>query len=233
MNLDFDFPIEIIRTNRKRSASIKVVGISVIVTVPKSVSDRRIEDLVRQRTNWIRQKLKLLSETPPSKPKEYVNGEAFTYLGRNYRLKRTVAPISDVKLKNGYLQVPIPPDTSKGAIKPTVKSSLESWYKAHALIRLTDKTKRYAKIIGVCPKAITVRDYKSRWGSCSASGIITYNWRIIMAPHRIVDYVVVHELSHLLEHNHSPKYWRHVENVIADYSDCREWLKLNGSNLVI
>lgn len=69
------------------------------------------------------------------------------------------------------------------------------------------------------------KDYKSRWGSCSTTGDISYNWKIVMAPHRIVDYVVVHELCHLLEHNHSAIYWRHVERIIPDFKKCGEWLK--------
>jgi hypothetical protein len=64
-------------------------------------------------------------------------------------------------------------------------------------------------------------------------GEITYNWKIIMAPHRIVDYVVVHELAHLLEHNHSDKYWKHVENMMADFRERREWLKINANTLIV
>jgi predicted metal-dependent hydrolase len=80
---------------------------------------------------------------------------------------------------------------------------------------------------------VGVKEYKARWGSCSSSGDVTYNWRIIMAPHHIVDYIVVHELCHLLEHNHGPKYWKHVKSVVPDYKECREWLKVNGEGLRI
>jgi predicted metal-dependent hydrolase len=111
--------------------------------------------------------------------------------------------------------------------------SLEEWYRAHALEKLKEKTKRYAFIIGVSPKSVDLKDYKARWGSCSSSGDVTYNWRIIIAPHHIVDYIVVHELCHSLEHNHGPKYWKHVERVVPNYKDCREWLKVNGEALDI
>jgi predicted metal-dependent hydrolase len=93
--------------------------------------------------------------------------------------------------------------------------------------RLIDKTKRFAKVIGVNPNSITVKDYKSRWGSCSVQGDISYNWRIILAPHSIVDYVVVHELCHMLEHNHSSKYWKHVERYMPNWRECKDWLKQN------
>jgi predicted metal-dependent hydrolase len=78
-----------------------------------------------------------------------------------------------------------------------------------------------------------VKYFKARWGSCSTHGDITFNWRIIMAPHRIVDYVVVHELAHLKHHDHSPRFWKGVETVIPDYRECREWLKNYGQMLVI
>jgi predicted metal-dependent hydrolase len=80
---------------------------------------------------------------------------------------------------------------------------------------------------GVNPASVTVKNYKSRWGSCSTKGDISYNWRIILAPHSIVDYVVVHELCHMLEHNHSSKYWKHVERHVPNWRECREWLKHN------
>ena len=81
----------------------------------------------------------------------------------------------------------------------------------------------YSQKIDMPFSKISIRDPKSRWGSCSHKGEIIYNWRIILAPHRIVDYVVVHELCHLLEHNHSPKYWRQVERYTPDWKNCRNW----------
>ena len=78
-----------------------------------------------------------------------------------------------------------------------------------------------------------MKEYKARCGSCSSSGDVTYNWRIIIAPHQIVDYIVAHELCHLLEHNHGPKYWKLVQSVIPNYRDHREWLKVNGEGLKV
>ena len=85
--------------------------------------------------------------------------------------------------------------------------------------------------MGVKLQSVGVNEYKARWGSCSSNGGVTYNWRIIMAPHHIVDYIVVHELCHLLEHNHGPKYWKHVQNVVPNYKECREWLKVNDESM--
>ncbi|MDA9224706.1 M48 family metallopeptidase [Tateyamaria sp.] len=231
--MNFDFPIEIIRTDRSKSASIEIEDDIVKVVVPKNLSDQRIADLIRNRTTWIRQKLKIHTETIRSKPKEYVNGECFTYLGRNYRLKCIRGTSGQVKLKHGYLNVPVGADISESDLGRPVRQSLYQWYQTRALEKLKDKTKRYASILGVNPQSVDVKEYKARWGSCSSSGDVTYNWRIIIAPHQIVDYIVVHELCHLLEHNHGPKYWKHVQSVIPQYRNHKEWLKVNGDGLQV
>ena len=185
MNPEFDndLPIEVVRTNRKKTASIKIVAGSVQVIVPQKLSDARIAELIEKRTPWIRQKLRQQSETVIPKPKEYVSGENFTYLGRNYRLKLVSGGVREVKLRGGYLELGV----SKGTKERDIRNALVEWYEVHALARLTEKTNRYAGIMGVSPNSISVRDYKSRWGSCSLKGDISYNWRIIIAPYRIVD----------------------------------------------
>jgi predicted metal-dependent hydrolase len=231
--MNFDFPIEIIRTERSKSASIEIEDDTVKVTVPKNLSDQRIEELIKNRTVWIRQKLKIQTETIRPKDKEYVNGETFSYLGRNYRLKCLSGGSGEAKLTNGYLTVWLAKDASGAASGGCVRQSLQQWYQSRALEKLKEKTKRYSAILGVSPQSVGVKEYKARWGSCSSSGDVTYNWRIIMAPHHIVDYIVVHELCHLLEHNHGPKYWKHVKSVVPDYKECREWLKVNGEGLRI
>ncbi|MDA9109432.1 M48 family metallopeptidase [Woeseiaceae bacterium] len=224
----FDFQVEILRTKRKKSASIQLNEGLVKVLVPKSLSDKRIRDLILKRSSWIQTKLKEQSKRLPITPREYVSGECFPYLGKNYRLKVVYGENLSVKMKNGYLVVTLISDMDQQEV---VRLQLEKWYQEHAETRLKEKTKRLAKIVGVNPSSVSVKTYKSRWGSCSHKGEIIYNWKIILAPHRIVDYVVVHELCHLLEHNHSPKYWRQVERHTPDWKNCRNWLKSNSVNL--
>ena len=228
--MNFDFPFETIRTDRVKSASIDVEDNLVKVTVPKNLSDERIEELIKGRILWIKQKLALQATAIISKPKEYVDGEAFAYLGRNYRLKCANGSEESVKLKSGYLNV-----TTKNGKRNSehIKAAIEQWYRTKALSRLVDKTKRYSAILKVEPTSINLKDYKAMWGSCSPKGVVSYNWRIILAPHKIVDYIVVHELCHLIEPNHSSKYWKQVRSVIPDYENSKEWLKNNGSSLLI
>ena len=219
-----EFPIEVIRTNRKKSASVQVVDCQVQVIIPQGLSDVRIEQIIREKTSWIRDKLRKQSLMRPKKPKEYVSGEAFAYLGKNYRLKLAQGSSEAVKLTLGKLVVGADTD---------IKRDLTSWYLQHAEKRLNEKVVRFAQVIGVEPKTVKVKDYKSRWGSCSNLGDISFHWAIIMAPHYIVDYVVVHELCHMIHHNHSPSFWQQVEKVLPNYRDYRDWLKFNGQELKV
>lgn len=225
----FEFPVEVIRTGRKKSASIYLDGEGVKVRVPEGLPDNRVRDLISRKSPWIKRKLREAETAVPPRPREFVSGETFCYLGRNYRLKVLPGDTTSLKLKGGYLEANIP--SSSRTQENDVSFLLVDWYQRHARERLEEKTRRYAKILQVKPGSVSVKDYKSQWGSCSAKGDISYNWRIVMAPHRIVDYVVVHELCHLLEHNHSPAYWCHVERILPDFRECREWLRRNSERL--
>lgn len=178
-------------------------------------------------------KLHLQASLPPVQPTEYVGGDAFAYLGKNYRLKVTRGEPEGVKLKGGRFLLAVPPKLQGDAQSAYVKDQLARWYRKHALQRLQQKAARYAPLLQVAPNSINVKYFKARWGSCSVHGDITFKWRIIMAPHRIVDYVVVHELAHLIHHDHPPRFWKAVEAVFPDYRECRAWLKVNWAGLTL
>ena len=220
--------VQVVRTKRIKTASIQIRDGLVKAVVPDQISDFKVETLIKKRMPWIRKKLQDESKIISPSKKEYVSGECLTYLGKNYRLKVIANSKCSVKLVSGYIVV----STSKKSPNK-IKELLTQWYIDHAMERLKEKTDRYSNIIGVSPNTVSVRDYKSKWGSCSSDGKISYNWRIIMSPHRVVDYIVIHELCHMLEHNHSKEFWRHVSNNCKDYRECRDWLKINGKSLVI
>ena len=227
----FNFTVDVIRTNRVRSVSIYLEGEIVKMRVPKSLSEKRIREFITKRTPWIKTKLKEVSERPLVKSKEYVSGEMLSYLGRTYRLKVTHGNETSIKLKGRFFSATVL--KADKTAQETIRSMLISWYRQHAETGLSKKTEYLAGIIGVQPNSITVKDYKSRWGSCSNRGDITYNWKVILAPQPIIDYVVVHELCHMLEHNHSSRYWKHVERYASDWRDCRNWLKTNSHSMCI
>ena len=226
----FDFPVQVIRTQRKRSADIEVNAGAVLVRVPRGLSDKRIQDLISKRSVWIKGKIKEQADRPASKPKEYVSGEGFSYLGKTYRLKVIEGADACVKMQAGRLVASVPKDARDRM--SVVKSLVANWYQGRADQKLREKVDRFAPIVGVEPRSVVVKSYKSRWGSCSNSGDISFNWKIIEAPHRIVDYVVIHELCHMLEHNHSPKYWKHVQRHVPDWQAYRLWLRENLTTAV-
>jgi hypothetical protein len=223
------FQVDVKRTNRKKTASIKIEQGVVQVIVPKNLPQKEIDDLLKQKSDWIRQKLIIQQSVPLSTPKEFVSGESFSYLGRNYRLKVLTGDLQPVKLKQGYLQVTVPMEQKSD--QALIRKLLQDWYLDRASDKLEQKSIKYSEQMGVQPTKIKVKEYKSRWGSCNSRGEISYNWKIIMTPHRIVDYLVVHELSHLIHHNHSKQYWNQVRSIVPDYQDRRDWLKTNAGSL--
>lgn len=222
------FIAEVVRTNRIKSADLKIEDGAVSVVVPIELSLERIEKLLIDKQRWIREKLVLQREAMPVSQKDFISGESFSYLGRNYRLKVERAPFAPVKLIQGRLVATL----HSGSDEPhMVRNALVRWYRKRAEAKLQEKAKRYAKIAGVEPRSVGIQTFKSRWGSCSAKGDLLFNWKIIMAPNRICDYIVVHELCHLIHHNHSPRFWKEVERVLPDYAERKEWLKANCGSL--
>ena len=220
----FEFPLEVVRSGRrKRSVSFEVRDERVTVRVPKRLSEKHLREFIVKRTPWIIAKLKEARERPPIKPKEYVNGEAFPYLGHDYRLKIDTSDEKSAELRDGYLRISLLRTDPKP--RETAQRLLESWYKDQVSTYLKEKVALFAKVIGVNPKSITVKSYKSRWGSCSPKGDLSFNWRLVFMPHPIIDYVVVHELCHMLELNHSKRFWQHVEHHIPDHRARRTALK--------
>jgi len=222
------FVAEVKRTRRKKTASIKINDGVVSIVVPFEIPETKISQLLHDKKRWIKEKLNLHRNAQVASSKQYISGESFSYLGRNYRLKVNKGDYSPAKLANGRFCIALRQGTDNPEL---IKDSLSYWFKHHAEIKLTEKAERYSKIVGVEYQSIGIKSYKSRWGSCSIDGVIDFNWKIIMAPNRIVDYVVVHELCHLIHHDHSPKFWKEVERVMPDYAECKAWLRENGVGL--
>lgn len=223
------FTAAIIRTNRKKSSTVRVQEGKVSLIVPRHVSHQYVQELLTKKTPWIKKKLLLQRQGPRIRPKKYITGESISYLGKNYPLRLEAAASSWVKLIGGRFVVGSPQPFQPDGIKV----DLTDWFIAHAEARLTEKVEYYSRILDVSPSAVIIKTFKARWGSCSNRGKIQFNWKIIIAPNRIIDYVVVHELCHLRHLNHSPAFWHSVEQVIPDYRESNHWLRTNGHSLEI
>ena len=223
--------VEVVRSIR-RTAGLHIVGTDLQVRVPEHLEDQRVAEILKQKRPWIRSKVAELQRVPPHRTKELVSGETFPYLGRNYRLKVQEGNQVGVCLSGGYLRATIRPTEHNESQELRIQQYLQNWYRSRALERLQDKTHRYAQQIGVSPAGISVRNFKSRWGSCDKKGDVVFNWNIIKAPHSIVDYVVIHELCHLIHPNHSKVFWELVGRHDASYPEHRQWLRKTGAGLL-
>lgn len=219
------YKVAVQRSNRAKSADLIVEHRQIRIVVPKETAIAQIERIIAKKDRWIRQKLRLQSTIIEPKPKEFISGEAFPYLGKNYRLKVIYGSKDHVALRLGRIEVCVAERRGSKGTEDRVRSLLVAWYRERALKRINEKVEKYSKRLGVKPKSVKVRDYKSRWGSCILPSTVSFNWRIVMAPHKIIDYVVVHELCHLKYHDHSERFWSTVDRTVCDSEGSRVWLK--------
>ena len=226
------------RSHQRNSAEVALdPELGVVVTCPNDLEDGQIENLVIKKAPWILQKLKYTREgvVKPS-VREYVSGETYHYLGRRYRLKviedESVSPY-EVKLKEGRFWIRVPPFTEESPREVVVPSALRSWFSKRAKKKLRERAELYSSKIGVMPKDIIVKNQMKRWGSYTKTGVVNLNWRVIMAPMSIVDYVVVHELVHVTIDAHSNEFWKSLRAIIPDYERRKDWLRINGPTLII
>lgn len=217
-------------SNRKKTVGIYIdPERGVIIHSPRFLKVDKIKEIVRKWARWIIEKQELVKKhSLLGSVKEFVSGEAFPYLGKQYRLKIIKSASKEeekCKLINGRFLVEIDEDLNSEGIKRTVKKVLMEWYLAHAEEKIPERVKLYARQIGKWPERVEIKNHKRRWGSCSHNGIIRLNWKIIMAPVTILDYVIVHELCHLIHQHHSTQFWQKVQTIIPDYTKRRDKLK--------
>lgn len=218
------------RGRRQKTVAVAVDPLDgVSVRAPRSTPVEELDRIVHRKAPWILDKrLKQEDLPPPPSPREFVSGETFLYLGRQYRLKverGTTAHERRVRLTGGRLHVPAAPGEKS---TEGVREQLVGWYRAHAARRLPERVAVWAPMLDVEPSTILIRDQRKRWGSADGAGVIRLNWRIVQAPMRLVDYVVAHELVHLRCPDHTRDFWAALGRVMGDYEVRREALRRLG-----
>ena len=215
---------------RKKTVAVTVDPAGgVLLLAPEDFSTDRLDAVVRRKAGWIVQRLQGVGSNgvPPS-PREFVSGESVMYLGRNYRLKVDSGGTGGAKLREGWLHVP---GRAGEGQRDHVRAALISWLRSHAAERLPERVEMWCPKAGVEMPRVVISDQKRRWGSCDRGGTIRLNWRIIQAPMRLVDYVVVHELVHLRHRGHGREYWQALGRIMPDYERRREDLRQRGVGL--
>lgn len=218
-----DLCFEVRRSARRKSLQITVDrGGELILSAPEVCPPAAMEKLVRDKRFWIYTKLAekdLLGVEPPQK--QYVDGEGFPYLGRSHRLLLVAGQEAPVKLEQGRFKMR-PDAAARG------RTSMVRWYMERAQPWITGRIDRFRKRIGVEPAGVSVQELGYRWGSCGKGGKLHFHWRAILLPPRIAEYVIVHELCHLLEPHHTPAFWSRVERALPDFAARKQWLAEHG-----
>lgn len=195
-------------------------GSAAMVTVPKGVSRRQALDFAERSTGWLAARIARREERIALAPGAFLPLRGEMHEIRHLSLRRgtvTVEPLAKV--------IHVPGDL------PHVARRLCDWLKLVAKEDLTQASRRYAAAMGADFRRLSVRDQKSRWGSCSAEGELSYSWRLVLAPPQILDYVAAHEVAHLRHMNHGPQYWRLVLRHCPHAAMARKWLKAHGQSL--
>lgn len=198
----------------------------VVASAPKYVSNQSVIDAVKERLPWIQEQLNKFSGQAPAKtPKEFSNGELHPYLGIDYPISIIQSGSNKILLKEAAIEI-----FSKNIDPTKIESLLNRWYKTEAaqlfdarMNVLLNKTSWVTK-----KPSISIRTMKSRWGSCSSSGKICLNSQLIKTPPICVDYVILHELCHIAEMNHSPRFYRLLDQVMPEWRIIKKELDKHG-----
>jgi len=212
-------------SNRKRLTIIVERDRSVLVHAPQSTSLEKIQAIVEAKRNWIYEKRKHAQKysVPHPPGKELVNGESVLYLGRQYQIEIVQSSTEEIRFEQRFL---IPASLIGGR-----EQVLRDWYINKAKEKILPRSKKFATALGVAFKHANIVDNRYRWGSCSISDNLSFNWRLIKAPMYVVDYVIIHELSHLLEANHTTRFWNIVRAQSPKIDQAKQWLLENGQIL--
>ncbi|WP_424832561.1 M48 family metallopeptidase [Ruegeria sp.] len=209
-------PLTLRKSARARRISLRISQLDgrVTLTYPRGVAETEALDFAQQKEDWIRQHLQ---DRPDPATVQY--GQSIPVEG----VERRIVLASGRRVQLGTSEIAVP----KGA----EARRLARFLKELARDRLTEACDDYAAILGRPYSGLTMRDTRSRWGSCSSTGALMFSWRLILAPPDVLHYVAAHEVAHLAEMNHSPAFWAQVERIFGPYQAPRRWLRDHGADL--
>ncbi len=222
--------VKIVESGKRKTIGLQVQPSGrIVVRVPRRTPLSVVNDVLEKKRAWLEKNVRAARRREPVK-KGFVEGEGFLYLGKKYPMKfvdRTDRVQQEAELYLDdyyYLDVPA---------RDRARELFEAWYREHAKTVIDERVAWYGRFDDFEFNEVKISWAKKRWGSCTAKRNLNFNWRIVMAPLEIIDYLVVHELCHLTEANHSRRYWAEVEKILPDYQERRQWLKEHGHRLSI
>lgn len=227
---DEDIAYEVVRSRRATADIVVERDGRVLVRVPESIPDERIEDIVEAKRYWIYKTLAEWRDLNATRViRELRNGEGFLYLGSSYRLTLASNQQEPLLLKDGRFR--LRRDLVEKGDVPTAQTAFRDYYIARAQERIPRRVAYFTKKVGVQPGSVVVRELGYRWASCGKDGKQAFNWKCMMAPLKIIDYIVVHELCHLHYRDHTDAFWNEVDKIMPDYYERKAWLRVHGASL--
>jgi hypothetical protein len=198
---------------------------SVSIFAPASLDDAALESVIKKKEYQIYKHLAEWELLNASKvQREVVNGQSYLYLGRNYRLEQVKDQGKPLLLKNGNFLL-------RSDWKEKARQLFIELYKEKGLRKIVERVNYYQGKVGVSPKDVRVVDLKNRWASCSAKGNLNFHWKCMMAPLSVIDYIIVHELGHLIHKNHTKAFWNEIDKILPRYHEQIVWLRLHGAGI--
>jgi len=213
---------------RRRSIGLSIDDRGLVVSMPQRISEKRLHSVLQEEAQWIVRKLAEMEARKPSQP-QWVDGQFIKFMGEPLTL-RVVASLFDAPplLRGRELFVHVA-DTAN---RQVVEQAVTQWYQRQAEVLFRQRVEHYAPLMGVSPGVVALSSARTQWGSCTTRGTVRLNWHLVKVSLRLIDYVVVHELAHLIEMNHSSAFWEVVASMLPDYrrrrSDLRRHEALSG-----
>ncbi|MEG0797243.1 MAG: SprT family zinc-dependent metalloprotease [Acidaminococcaceae bacterium] len=220
-----------VQRSQRRTLSLIVQSTGgVVVKAPLALTDAQLLAAVQTKAGWLLKKLALTAQRQAQHYEHLgVSGEQYLYLGRAYQLEVQVEPglrKDEVTVVDYRLVVKV-----RHQQPAVVKAVLRQWYYAQAHEEVGARVVYYQESFSQQPTRIQVKEQKRRWGSCTAQNALLFNWRLVMAPPAVLDYVVIHELCHLRYKNHGREFWQAVAELLPDYQVQQIWLRDNAHNM--
>ena len=195
----------------------------MVIRAPFHTPKWEIERFIERKHSWIVGKLSEKEKQAKQAQKPFLPGEKFLYLGERYPLEIRESHHKESPLRLSFGNFVLQKDCVENA-----RDLFVEWYKKEAEEKIAERINYYSRNVHLFPKGIRITSAKSRWGSCSRDNRLSFSWRIVMASLAVMDYILIHELVHIREKNHSAKFWATLESILPDYRKHRLWLRENG-----
>jgi len=218
--LNLTYPVSVRRSSRRRSVELRVTGSGQVrLLCPLAMTDSQISVFIDSKSSWIQSKLQQSALRQTESVPSVEDGALWRFRGQALNLKLREGQ-EHVVMDDNYLTV----YSNAGEARQT----LEAWYFKQAERYLLNRTNYFSEQMGLRPRKVELKGYRSMWGRCNARREIAYDWRVIQAPDWVIDYLVIHELSHLRYFNHQGDFWSLVRTFQPNYEESKAWLKANA-----